>query len=130
MNNLRVSSLYYFLNVILHLGVCGVIFFATAPAHLTTLEHITDLWLSPGGRALIALNSSRVITNVVFALSIVFVASHSNSVLIVMALLAWMGLLFAYRAGAVGELVAYAAGAIHLSAFSYIKLRLKRDATF
>ena len=129
MNKLRVASLYYFLNVILHLGVFGVLFFATAPAHLTTLEHITELWLSPEGRALIALNSSLVIINLVFALSIIFVASRSNSVLIVMALLAWIGLLFAYRAGAVG-LVAYAAGAIHLSAFSYIKLRLKRDTTF
>jgi len=41
-----------------------------------------------------------------------------------MIFIAWMGLLFAYHYGTVG-LVGYAAGAIHLSAFSFNKFKTK-----
>ena len=124
MNKLWIGSLYYFLNVILHLGVFGVLFFISAPDHVTTLEYIAEFWLSPEGRALIILNSGLLIANLVFALSIIYVASRSSSVLIIMTFIAWMGLVFAYLYGSVG-LVGYAAGAIHLSAFSFNKFKGK-----
>jgi hypothetical protein len=126
MNKLWIGSLYYGLNVILHLGAFGVLFFVSAPDHLTTLEYISEFWLSPEGRVLIILNSSLLIANLVFALSIIFLASRSSIVLIIMTFIAWIGLLFAYLYDAVG-LVGYAAGAIHLSCFSFNKFKLKND---
>jgi hypothetical protein len=126
MNKLWVGSIYYFLNVILHLGVFGITFVVSVPDDVTTLEYIADIWLSPEGKALIMLNASLLIANLVFALGIIFVAPRSRIVLIIMALLAWLGLVFAYHTETVG-LVAYAAGAIHLSYFSFNQFRTKND---
>ena len=128
MNKLWVGSVYYCLNVILHIGAFGVLFLVSAPDNLTTLEYISEFWLYPGGTDLIIINSSLLIANLVFALSIIFVASRSSIVLIIMTLIAWMGLVFAYLSGAAG-LIAYAAGAIHLSVFSFNKFKIKRLAT-
>lgn len=124
MNKLWVGSLYYCLNVMLHMGVLGALFLVSAPDHLTTLDYISELWLSPEGRGLIILNSSLLIVNLVFALSIIFIASRSSIVLIIMTLIAWTGLILAYLYGTVG-LVGYAAGAIHLSGFSFNKFKTK-----
>mgnify|MGYP000542249256 CR=1 FL=1 len=118
MNKLWVGSLYYFLNVILHLGVFGVLFFVSASDHLTILEYIAEFWQSPEGRETIIFNSALLIANLVFALGIIFLAPRSSIILIIMAVIAWLGLIFAYQAELVG-LLAYAAGAIHLSIFSY-----------
>ena len=127
MNKLWVGAIYYCLNVILHIGVFGILFVLSASDDVTTLEYIAEVWLSPEGKALIILNASLLIANLVFALCIIFVASHSNIVLIMMTLIAWLGLLFAYHAGTVG-LVAYAAaGAIHLSYFSFNQFRTKNE---
>jgi hypothetical protein len=124
MTKLWIGSLYYFLNVVLHMGVLGVLFFVSAPDQLTRLEYISEFWFSPEGRMLIILNSSLLIANLVFALSIIYVASRSSRVLIIMTFIAWMGLILAYLYGAVG-LVGYAAGAIHLSGFSFNKFKTK-----
>ena len=126
MNKLWIGSLYYGLNVILHLGVLGVLLPVSAPDHLTTLQYISEFWLSPEGKVQIILNSSLLIANLVFALSIIFLASRSSIVLIIMTFIAWMGLVFAYHYGTVG-LVGYAAGVIHLSCFSFNKFKLKND---
>jgi hypothetical protein len=126
MNKLWVGSLYYFLNVILHMGVFGIIFVVSTPDDLTTRDYIAELWLSPEGKALIILNAGLLMANLIFALGILFLASRSNIVLIIMTLLAWLGLVFAYRAETVG-LVAYAAGAMHLSYFSFNQTRTKKD---
>ena len=126
MNKHWVGSIYYFLNVVLYIGAFVILFFVSVPDHLTTLEYIAEVWLSQEGKALIILNASLLIANLVFALSIIFIASRSNIVLIIMTLIAWLGLLFAYRAGTVG-LVAYAAGAIHLSYFSFNQFRTKNE---
>jgi len=126
MNKLWVGSLYYCLNVILHLSVFGILFVVSVSDDVTTLEYIAEVWLSPEGKALIILNASLLIANLVFALSIIFIASRSDIVLIMMTLIAWLGLLFAYRPGTVG-LVAYAAGAIHLSHFSFNQFRTKNE---
>jgi hypothetical protein len=124
MTKLWIGSLYYFLNVVLHMGVLGVLFFVSAPDQLTRLEYISEFWFSPEGRMLIILNSSLLIANLVFALSIIYVASRSSRVLIIMTFIAWMGLILAYLYGTVG-LVGYAAGAIHLSGFSFNKFKTK-----
>jgi hypothetical protein len=126
MNKLWVGSLYYFLNVILHVGVFWVLLHASASDQLTLLEQVFEFWNFPDGKALIISNAGLLMANLIFALGILFVASRSNIVLIIMTLIAWLGLLFAYRAGAVG-LVAYAAGAMHLSYFSFNQLRTKND---
>jgi hypothetical protein len=124
MNKLWIGSLYYFLNVILHLGIFLVLFVVSAPDDVTTLGYIAELWLSPEGKALIILNASALIANLVFALGIIAVASRSKLVLVIMTLLAWLGLVLAYQAEALG-LVAYAAGAMHLSYFSFNQFRIK-----
>jgi hypothetical protein len=108
------------------MGVFGIIFVVSAPDDLTTRDYIIEFWLSPEGKSLIILNSSLLIANLVFALGIIFVASRSNIVLIIMTLLAWLGLVLAYRAETVG-LVAYAAGAIHLSYISFNQPRTKKE---
>lgn len=127
MNKLWIGSLYYFLNVVLHLGIFGVLFVVSAPDHLTTLDYIVEFWLAPEGRETIIFNSALLITNLVFALGIIFLAPRSSIILILMAVIAWLGLLFAYQGGLVG-LLAYAAGAIHLSIFSYNQFKGKVDA--
>ena len=126
MNKLWIGSVYYFLNVILHLGVFGILFVISAPDDVATLEYIADLWLSPEGKALIISNAGLLMANLIFALGIIFAASRSRIVLIIMTLIAWLGLVFAYRAETVG-LVGYAAGAIHLSYFSFNQFRIKND---
>lgn len=122
MNKLWVGSIYYFLNVILHLIVFGVLLFVSSSENVTIIETIAGIWHSPEGRTLITINASLLIANVIFALSIIFVASRSDSGLIIMTLIAWFGLVLAYRAESVG-LVGYAAGAMHLSYFSFNKIK-------
>lgn len=120
MNKLWVGSLYYFLNVILHIGVFWVLFFVATPESMTVMDYISGFWHSTEGREVIFLNSSLLLANLIFALSIMFLAPHSVIVLFVMTFIAWVGLLFAYFNGLVG-LLAYAAGAIHLSFISFNK---------
>jgi len=122
MNKLWIGSIYYFLNVILHLGAFGVLFFVMPPEQATAVEFVSEYWLDPEGRALILLNSGLLIVNLAFALSILFIAPRFDRVLILMTIMAWLGLLLAFYVGTAG-LVAYAGGAIHLAYFSYNKFK-------
>lgn len=126
MSKLWVGSLYYFLNVLLHIGVFGILFFVSAPFDAPTLSYITELWHSAEGRELIIFNTSLLIANLIFALSILFLAPHSKALLIIMAVIAWIGLVFAYLSETVG-LVAYAAGAIHLTMVSFYRLKTGKN---
>lgn len=121
-----IGSLYYFLNVILHLGVLTILFLVSVPEHLTILEYGTAFWQSEEGKELTLLNISLLVANLVFALSIFFLASRSYSILVMMTVVACLGLLGAYYIGTLG-LVAYAAGAIHLTACCYFQSKQNRN---
>jgi hypothetical protein len=123
MNTLWVGAFYYFLNVILHTGIFGVLFFVSIPDNFTWLEYISEFWHSSEGREIILINSSLLMANLVFALSIIFIAPRSTLLLIIMTFIAWIGLLVAYFYGSVG-LLAYAAGAIQLSFISFTKFKV------
>ncbi len=121
-----VGSLCYFLNVILHLGVLAILFLVSVPEHLTILDHSIAFWQSAEGMELTLLNINLLVANLVFALSIFFLASCSYRVLVIMTVVACLGLFGAYYIGTLG-LVAYAAGAIHLTACCYFQGKQKRN---
>jgi len=124
MNKLWVGSIYYFLNVILHIGVFGVLFFVSVPDHFTTLDYIAELWHASAVRETIILNSSLLFANFIFALIIMLMTSRSILLLIIMTLIAWAGLCVAFILGTVG-LMAYAAGAMHLTLISFNQFKDK-----
>jgi hypothetical protein len=124
MNKLWVGSLYYFLNVLLHLGIFGVLFFVSSPDNLKALDYFFEFWHSAEGREIIILNTSLLLANLFFALSIIFLAPRATIVLVTMAFIACTGLVLAYLNDLVG-LLAYAAGAIHLSFFSFNKFKIE-----
>ena len=121
-----VGSLCYFLNVILHLGVLAILFLVSVPEHLTILDHSIAFWQSAEGKELTLLNISLLVANLVFALSTLLLAPRSYSILVRMAVIAWLILLGAYYAGTIG-LVAYAAAAIHLTACCYFQGKQNRN---
>lgn len=120
MNKLWVGSLYYFLNVILHTGIFFLLFVTTAPADITTVDYIAELWHTIEGKETITVNSAFLIINLFFALSILYLAPRSRTLLLTLTTLAWLALIFAFLMETVG-LVAYAAGALHLSMVSFYR---------
>jgi len=126
MTKVWIGSLYYSLNVILHLGVLTILFLVSVPEHLTILDHSIAFWQSAEGKELTLLNISLLVANLVFALSVFFLASRSYRVLAMMTVVACLGLLGAYYIGTLG-LVAYAAGAIHLTACCYFQGKQNRN---
>jgi hypothetical protein len=111
--------------VVSHVGVLAILFFASVPNDITTSDYISEFWHTPEGGNLIILNVGLLLANLIFALSIIYLASNSYTVLVVMTLIAWLGVLAAYYIEAVG-LVAYTAGAIHLTASCQFQRRQNR----
>ena len=126
MTKVWIGSLYYFLNVLLHIGVLIILFFVSIPENVTILEHGAVFWQSAEGKELTLLNISLLVANLVFALSTLLLAPRSYSILVRMAVIAWLILLGAYYAGTIG-LVAYAAAAIHLTACCYFQGKQNRN---
>lgn len=119
MNKLWVGSIYYFLNVLLHIGVLVILYVISADDSMTLLEYGTAFWQSEEGRELTVLNISLLSANLAFAITVIMVQTTIRNVTL-LALIAWIGLVLAYLYGTVG-LVAYAAGAIHLTSVCYFQ---------
>lgn len=93
MTKVWIGSLYYFLNVLLHIGVLIILFFVSIPENVTILEHGAVFWQSAEGKELTLLNISLLVANLVFALSVFFLASRSYRVLVIMTVVACLGFL-------------------------------------
>ena len=123
MNKPWIGAFFYFLNVMLSIGMFWILFTVAIPECFTTIEFISDSWSYPEGREVIIINSTLFIFNLIFALIIILLLSRSTLLAVAITLLAWASLLAVYFFG-LSDIFTYAAGAVYLSIFTFKKLQV------
>jgi len=126
MNKSWVPSIIYFINVIFHIGVFGVLFAVALPDGFTFQEYVVDFWSYPEGKEVILMNTAFLIGNLIFAFIILMFVNNSLLSTRIFAFLAWSFVLLVYLFGATGVIFSYILGAINLTIFSVNKHKILR----
>jgi len=121
MNKPWIPSIIYFINVIFHIDVFGVLFTIAIPECFTILEHVVDFWGYPEGKDTILMNTTFLMGNLIFGFIILIFVNKSLLNSKVLTFLAWIFVLLVYFFGTTGLIFIYILGAINLTIFSVNK---------